>query len=215
MKTMVIQNRKAAVANFEAIDPKVASQIKQIYEHPDYVEAQVKLAGLKTESAGIEKKISLFYSGPCAGSGSIPSPEKDGAAILAGTPVTELAGQSKDTELKNLHRQRDALLKAIEMQNSEIQQLTSRLIREGCELLEPFARKYIEATVAAFEAVKKALENQEKFFTFINQRGYATNLRPGHWQTWPFELAVLYGGVCSLDFYLEQRRKVWGLDEKK
>ena len=213
MKTAVIQNRKAAVANFEAIDPKIAGQIKSISENPAMIAATAKLEGLKTELKGIEKQISQFYEGPSRGE-PIASPEKDAQAILSGVAVAELTGQSVDSEKRNLIRQRDALLSAIQMQTETIREINSRLIREGCKELEPVARKYIEATIDAFESVRKALQNQEKFFAFMNQRGYSTGLRPGHWQTWPFELQTLYGGVCSLEFYLEQRRKVWGLQTK-
>jgi hypothetical protein len=204
-------SRKAAIANFEKLDPKVCAQIKKITEETAIVEATAKLDGLKTELAGIEKLLSRFYQGPYQGE-AIPSAEKDGAAIIAGTSVATLPGLSRDTELQNLIRQRDALLSAIQIQTFEIQQLTGRLITSGCRELEPIARKYIAATVEAFEAVKKALREQEVFFMFISQKGYASNLRPHHWQTWPYEQQVLYGGICSLDFYLEQRRKVWKLE---
>jgi len=208
------ESRKAAVANFEKLDPKIAGQIQSVYDHPDYVAAQTKLAGLKTELAAVEKQVQQFYQGP-AQAETIPSAEMDGARILAGTSVATLPGLSRDTEQKNLIRQRDGLLSAIQMQKSEIQTLTGRLITAGCKEMEPVAKKYISATILAFEQVKKTLENQEVFFTFISQKGYSTGYRPGHWQTWPFELQTLYGGVCSLEFYLEQRRAVWKLDEKK
>jgi translation initiation factor 2 beta subunit (eIF-2beta)/eIF-5 len=215
-KMAMVQNRKKAVLEFAALDEKVCAKIKPMRDNPLLVAERKRLSDFEIQLKEVEKKISLHYEGMPTPD-SIHSVEKDAAAILAGTPLVELAGQSRDTEKQILIRQRDALLRVVSIQREKIIALESKLITDVCENeLRPYAEKYVKAVIESFEKLKTSLENQEKFFALLSFHGYTEGLRPAGWWTMPCEKIILFGGIgnlSSLAFFIEQRRKVWGLDK--
>lgn len=218
MKMALIQNRKKAIADMAEIDPEIVEKIKPIQEQPEIVAASEKFHGLDEQLKAVVKQIDVYYHGQEEPNGPIPSAETDATEILQGKPASELTGQSRDTSWQNLQRQRIALEKAIEMQKYAISELYCRLIREGCEAIRPIAVKFVGALIEDFEQLAADIEAAEKFFAFLNHRGYEESRRPAGFSTTTFEKLIYYGGIgslWSLRYWIEKRREIWGLETKK
>ena len=204
--------KKEALVNFENLEPKIARQITPIKLQPEMVAARAKLDGLREQVKAIEEKLNTCYE-PYQEGQQGSSVETDAAKVLSGVAVAALPMQSIDSQKQNLARQCEVLKQAILIQEGNCRVLEMRLIREGCKAFEAIAKKYVGQTIAAFEAVEKALREQEILFEFLQHQGYRNNLRPEGWQTSGFESAVLFGGNVSqlwcLRYWIEQRRKVW------
>ena len=206
-------SRKKKIAEFEQLNPEIAKQIPSIHEHPELVAACKKRDDLKDKVKKIRSILNFDYRGP-EGETMIASAEKDAAAILDGVAPEKLPGQSTESSRKILARQLTALETAITMQECQISEVYTRVIREGCDKLEPIAMQFIKNTIEAFEKLKTCLEAQEVFFQFMARQGYDEARRPkAVWRSWPFEQQVLYSTIehSSLAYYLDQRRKSIGL----
>lgn len=210
-----MESRKLAIANFAKLEPKIADKIQPINEHPEMVELGKKIQGFEAELKQVENQLNNFYQGVLPPD-EIHSPEADAQKLLSGDA---LSGDSVDTQKQNLRRRKDALTLAVNQLKSKRISLESKLIKDGCKELEPIAKKFVQATLDAFEQLEIALKQQEVFYQFLSFKGYTAGLRSGHWATTPREISLLYGGGAMVNFpslavYIDDRKKHWNLETK-
>jgi len=204
-------SRKVAIQGYDDLAPEVLAGVKSIHDDLDVLRESKKLTELRGELKKVTDQLNGYYAGPSEGGVKMPDADSDAAAIVAGTmKVGDLTCpiDAKDS----LRRQEAALTTAVQIQEGKFSEAYMGAIRRGCQDVEPIAVEFIKDTLAAFEQVRAALRRQEKFFAFLSRQGFDGGKRPSHWQSWPYELQTLYGGIYSLDYYLQERRRAWKLD---
>ena len=218
---VVMRGRKQSIIEFEKLSPGLGDSIPSIDEKPELVTANGKLREIEEQAREAERKLNSYYE-PFSEKGqsaALPTVESDAQKILNGVAIATLPTKTEENQRQILVRQRDVLKQAFEIQKDNIRLLKAKLIREGCKELEPVARRFMADTVAGFESVLQALRRQEVFFRGLNQKGYETGYCPTHWQSIPYEIMVLYGcgaiGLTSLEYYLQNRKNVWGLEDAR
>jgi hypothetical protein len=213
-----MESRKAAIKNFnQNVDPAILKLIKPVSEHPAMIEADRKMAGLKNQLKEITDRIGRINTGE----ESIPnSPQalarQNASGILAGVSVETLPRETRDELLKKLLRQRLAIESAINLQQTEIQTLTSRISREAFEN-EQFRKYYFEEIIKPqidfYEKIIQLLQKIEVNSQFLSRCGYPENMRPSEFSSNNYSQMLLFGGnFGNLQGHIDWLEKTWGLD---
>lgn len=154
-------------------------------------------------------------------SDSGPPPQKidlDSMAqrVLDGESVENLVPEVFRAAREKLFSARRILTRALELQRGRAEAVTGLVVAEICQQIAPLSRAIAEEVIAAGAAFQLALKRQYAFFGELGARSVKGPGVP--WRSWPFEDQVFFGGnncrITPLEFYLDQKRKVWNLPKE-
>ena len=201
--------------NCELLPKGLADKIPSIHDNVEILAAGEKWRNLKAELEKASENLLGFYGGDGGRSEHVPpaSADRDAQCLLDGVPLDELPGNTKQSERANLIRRKQALEVAVTLQQGIISETEIRVCREMLAELEPIVVEFERDVIRKFEELLKSLQTIEQFYDLLSIRGYKEGLRLGHWALMPLEKSLLFGspGRPSLRFFLDERRKYWGL----
>lgn len=177
--------------DFVSLDPKAARAIKPIRNSPEVQAAIDKREEMELRLKSLMQEIiEAEQSQREPRSASVVDAER----LLAGEP---LADRLPTTRLQDLHREREAVKTAIELQGQRITETMLHLVRENLEHVEPVVRKYVAATMKAIAEVQRAIEAEAKLFAYLRRMGYRDGV-PGYWSILPAEQQILQAAASTL-----------------
>ena len=191
---------KNPIEQFEKLEPD-AKKIRHISEHQEIREIDQKKTDLEQQLKEVLAKLNDCYVG-FASPSQRHSVDEDAKAILSGTPLDELPGQTVDSKKANLARQKDALEKSVAMVEQQKRHAEREIIQRAYIEIEPFSEKYVGAVIDAFENLKVQLENLNILIWFLRSKGF--NPLPEGVTIWPYEQRLINGGggLMPLESYL-------------
>jgi len=184
----------------------------KIYNQPSMIALDEKEKSIKAELVEKQKKIDGYQNSPSQPVAKMTENTIEGLAkkrIDENKSIDDIETPAIETEKEKLEQQKRILHRALELIQEDRRWLKIKLIREGCEKLEPYAKGIFTEVIEAWEAVEKAEKKQEGFFALLSSCGFDTGLRPRGWNnSMPFELAALYGSASAPSL-------AWGLEQKR
>lgn len=207
--------KKEQIAGFDGLGAELLSRLPDMRD-PNGPAKPVHVANNLWQRLKADKKRILGELQGCSDFGPAGpvtkfDPAADAESLLTGGAVENLTGPVAESRRASLLRQLCAVEHALPAAEQRVQQEAIRVGREVCHELEPTARDVVEQVLVQMEFLSNTLRDLAQFYQECSQRGLSN--RPGHWRLQPLEELLLFGvpGYPSLEYYIAERRKVWGI----
>jgi len=214
-----LKSKKDTIATYHNLPQKVIASIPDMRspEGPGKAvhDALALWEKLKSEKGRIMGELAHCTEAGPFGPATRYDAGADAAALLGGADVSTLTAPVAESRRAGLLRQLAAVEHALPGAETAVHRTAIAVNREVCQQLQPVVAEVVEDVLVQMESLLNELRDLAQLFQTLSHRGLSN--RPAHWHLQAIEELILFGarGYPSLEVFIKERRKIWGIEPTK